>query len=827
MKQIMLIMLIISSAIAYGQNSKKDSLLTEVKEYEKAVNNAANQFLNTKSSTAERLKAIEPYAIIYDEKQVEQFKNIVLDDKEQPEVRAVALSKIYQFVLNDEKLSTLAIEWLGDPQAPEVLKQKALQLATLYKVLQQSKNDATRLDAIRALGFYKEAREKLVTISSDANEQEEFREAALEALDAADDAVIPTCPNTLLPVIDVQINNTASNHDDYGNTTAYTTCRARIVNYLKASGGNNFPNGVPVAIRNPADRSNPSFSLSFSSTGGTAAGETRIFPTLPANGSWLTFYVKGTVTSTVDKSSIIEIAAQGTCSGDAVLARKALMIQAAGSTPPISPDRPHVEIEIGSVSTLDDYVAWAPKLCRIRWSNPAQQVDISYQKSQQPGSFVVSQVAFTESAPAGTTLTITLRNMNTIGPNKRLQFASGGLAAGQTAGRDSLTLTLSSDGSWANFYIAGNYPNASAKDKDAVMEVRDASNNSLLSRDAVMVRIRKNANTSAFTTAERDRFLNALNKLNSSSTFNDYINFVKTHSRDNINETTRSMTSHRQAHGGSAFLPWHRAFLLHLERLLQAVDPSVALPYWKFDAPAPNIFAPDFMGSVGQNNKVALASDNPLRLWSMSGDGVQGTGITRAKMKVGSKSGVPEGMPTEQEALGLGSNFSAFKGMETSFHNLAHSAWPAPSWLLPPELAPRDPLFFLLHCNVDRVWAKWQWLRDRYTATSTLTYDLQGSYANPPTNLGHAFVTDGNHIITNRTLGQYAGDTMWPWDHVTGGSNTAARPSIAVLSPLPPTLSSTLPDKPTVRSVIDYLNITAPVPGEGLGYAYDDFFPYN
>src|SRR6478736_1953776 len=107
MKQIMLIMLImliISSAIAYGQNSKKDSLLTEVKEYEKAVNNAANQFLNTKSSTAERLKAIEPYAIIYDEKQVEQFKNIVLDDKEQPEVRAVALSKIYQFVLNDEKL---------------------------------------------------------------------------------------------------------------------------------------------------------------------------------------------------------------------------------------------------------------------------------------------------------------------------------------------------------------------------------------------------------------------------------------------------------------------------------------------------------------------------------------------------------------------------------------------------------------------------------------------------------------------------------------------------------------------------------------------------
>src|SRR6476659_568178 len=170
MKQIMLIMLVISSAIAYGQNSKKDSLLTQVNEYEKAVNKAANKFLNKKLSTAERLKALEPYAVIYDEQQVEQFKNIILDDEEQPEIRAAALSKIYQFVLNDEKLGTLAIEWLGDPQTPEVLKQKALQLDTLYKVLQHSKNEIARLDAIRALGFYKEARQKLVTISRDLNE---------------------------------------------------------------------------------------------------------------------------------------------------------------------------------------------------------------------------------------------------------------------------------------------------------------------------------------------------------------------------------------------------------------------------------------------------------------------------------------------------------------------------------------------------------------------------------------------------------------------------------------------------------------------------------
>ena len=156
-------------------------------------------------------------------------------------------------MLNDEKLGTLAIEWLGDPQAPEALKQKALQLATLYKVVQQSKNEIARLDAIHALGFYKEARQQLITISHDANEKEQFRAAALEALDAGDNAVIPTCPGTLLPIIEVQINKTASNHDDYGSTNAYTGCRARIVNYLSSSGINNFADGVPVAIRNPAD----------------------------------------------------------------------------------------------------------------------------------------------------------------------------------------------------------------------------------------------------------------------------------------------------------------------------------------------------------------------------------------------------------------------------------------------------------------------------------------------------------------------------------------------------------------------------------------------
>ena len=33
-------------------------------------------------------------------------------------------------------------------------------------------------------------------------------------------------------------------------------------------------------------------------------------------------------------------------------------------------------------------------------------------------------------------------------------------------------------------------------------------------------------------------------------------------------------------HTNTLFLPWHRQLLLHLERALQSVDPTVMLPYW-------------------------------------------------------------------------------------------------------------------------------------------------------------------------------------------------------------------------------------------------------
>jgi hypothetical protein len=102
----------------------------------------------------------------------------------------------------------------------------------------------------------------------------------------------------------------------------------------------------------------------------------------------------------------------------------------------------------------------------------------------------------------------------------------------------------------------------------------------------------------------------------------------------------------------------------------------------------------------------------------------------------------------------------------------------------------------------------------------TLSYDLQGSFYSPAPGVLPPDVT------ANRTLGQYADDTMWPWDNITGGSGAAARPHIAILTPFPVTLNSAAVKKPTVKSMIDYLGIRSANPGDDLGIGFDDFFPY-
>jgi tyrosinase len=130
--------------------------------------------------------------------------------------------------------------------------------------------------------------------------------------------------------------------------------------------------------------------------------------------------------------------------------------------------------------------------------------------------------------------------------------------------------------------------------------------------------------------------------------------------------------------------------------------------------------------------------------------------------------------------------------MEGNPHGLAHTSFGGS--IQDPATAAKDPLFFLLHCNVDRLWAKWQKRFNRFDPSVAASFD---SGANP--------------------VGHNLPDTMWPWNGVT----TPPRPPTAPGGALAPSPCVSAPGpRPKVQDCLDYqgtLNATAQ-----LGFDYDD-----
>jgi len=293
----------------------------------------------------------------------------------------------------------------------------------------------------------------------------------------------------------------------------------------------------------------------------------------------------------------------------------------------------------------------------------------------------------------------------------------------------------------------------------------------------LMVRIRKDANS--LTAAERDRFVNAFAKLNNQGA-GRFVDFRNMH----------TLVSSPQAHGAPGFLPWHRAYLLDLERELQAIDPSVALPYWRFDKPAPRLFTRDFMGVSNAVGRVQFTAGHPFIFWTT--DGVQGINRIPLNNWAPTTQAAP-GARTEAATLALGAQFSGFRTMEGNPHGTAHTVWDGSISDIP--TAAKDPLFFLLHCNVDRLWAKWQRQNARFNPAQAGSFS--GSGSNP--------------------IGHNLPDTMWPWNGITGGSRPPTAPGGALAgSPCVNAPGA----QPMVRDTFDFQGSVSA--GSRLGFDYDD-----
>src|SRR5262245_29836235 len=403
------------------------------------------------------------------------------------------------------------------------------------------------------------------------------------------------------------------------------------------------------------------------------------------------------------------------------------------------------EVQINnSTNPKARYVSWAPSPCRVRLSNPT--------------------------GARGLLVNVTLSSVSTARGGV-IQFRKAPNAVPSAT----LAVQLPINGGSVPFYVSGRFGRPSLSDADVRIEVRAGT--TLIGKTTLMVRVRKNANR--LSAAERDRFVAAFAQLNNQGAgrFADFRNM-------------HTSVSSPQAHGFPGFLPWHRAYLLDLERELQAIDPSVALPYWRFDQPAPKLFTVDFFGVSGPNGTVQFSNINPLQFWVT--DGVQG--INRGPRNNWNPATQPgPTVITEAQTLALGTQYPAFSVMEGNPHGTAHTRWDG--FIRQIGTAAKDPLFFLLHCNVDRLWAKWQRQNGRFNPAQAASFD-----SNPGNPIGHNLV-----------------DTMWPWNGITGFPRPPTAPGGAMASS--PCVSAPGP-QPRVRDCLDYQGSVSAV--SRIGFDYDD-----
>lgn len=172
------------------------------------------------------------------------------------------------------------------------------------------------------------------------------------------------------------------------------------------------------------------------------------------------------------------------------------------------------------------------------------------------------------------------------------------------------------------------------------------------------------------------------------------------------------------AHRGPAFLAWHRAMLMDFEsRLQKFIDPKyqgLGVPYWDWsqDPSGQSVFNPKYLGTQG-----TPLADGMFTKWEcvelQPGGAVVPFGpLSRALGAMAPMPDMTRAMPAvmycgSYDSFSSGTYADSFRRqMERQLHDYIHMWVGGP--LATVAIAPNDPVFYLHHCNVDRLWVRWQ-----------------------------------------------------------------------------------------------------------------------
>ena len=172
------------------------------------------------------------------------------------------------------------------------------------------------------------------------------------------------------------------------------------------------------------------------------------------------------------------------------------------------------------------------------------------------------------------------------------------------------------------------------------------------------------------------------------------------------------------------FLPWHRMYLYYFERIVRkavidAGGPAeFALPYWNYDQPFPgNSLPPAFRTPTlpdGTANPLFVPS--PRRSAGlMAGGQVPATATSSTvAMSMTDFSSPPQLLSFGGGRVGPAHFGGALGALESTPHNVMHPTIGGASsgqcqggLMTDPRCAALDPIFWLHHANIDRLWNRW------------------------------------------------------------------------------------------------------------------------
>jgi tyrosinase len=160
------------------------------------------------------------------------------------------------------------------------------------------------------------------------------------------------------------------------------------------------------------------------------------------------------------------------------------------------------------------------------------------------------------------------------------------------------------------------------------------------------------------------------------------------------------------AHASTFFLPWHRAYLSWFESTVRAVTNTASwgLPYWDYSNPTSTKFRkvpPEFTVEKRTVNGQLIA--NSLF--------ISGRGLTMPPDDTDVVTALADPMfvrPLPESGFGGVENFGSFGLIEDRPHNQIHMAIGA--LMSRTTTAAQDPIFWLHHSNIDRLWEVWRQL---------------------------------------------------------------------------------------------------------------------